>query len=192
VSGYTYPMLPALSASPQVLPASLREAAAPRFGPVDTYRGVLTYQADDMAVQDAGQAITASRTYRSDRLSGGDAGTGWTTSFDEALSASGATSAMSLPDGTSVGFATDPAAGYTPAPGVSATLTAGPGGSTVTSPNQVSYQFDPSGELTGINLGDDGHHLTIDHSGGQVSKVTGVSGRYIAYQPGRQRHQLQL
>ena len=62
VTGYSKPVLPALSASPQVLPASLREAAAPRFGPVDTYSGALTYQADDMAVQDAGKTITASRT----------------------------------------------------------------------------------------------------------------------------------
>jgi len=62
VTGYSKPVLPALPASPQVLPASLREAAAPRFGPVDTYSGALTYQADDMAVQDAGKTITASRT----------------------------------------------------------------------------------------------------------------------------------
>lgn len=181
VTGYAYSVLPALSASPQVLPEALREAAAPRFGPVDTYSGALTYQADDMDVQDAGQVIAATRAYRSDRLSGGDAGTGWTTAFDESLSASGGTSTLSLPDGSSIGFATDPAAGYTPAPGVSAGFTTGGSGSTVTSPNQVSYQFDPSGELTGINLGDPGHHLTVDHSGGQVSNVTGVSGRYLSY-----------
>ena len=181
VTGYTKAVLPALSASPQVLPASLRTAEAPRFGPVDTYSGALTYQAGDMAVQDAGKTITASRTYRSDRLSGGDAGTGWRTSFDEAMSASGSTSTLSLPDGSSLGFATDPAAGYTPAPGVSADFSSGANGSTVTSPNQISYQFDPSGQLTGMNLGDPGHHLTIDHSGGQVSKVTGASGRYLSY-----------
>ncbi len=181
VTGYTYPVLPALSASPQVLPASLREAEAPRFGPVDTYSGALTYQVDDVAVQDAGKTITAGRTYRSDRLSGGDAGTGWRTSFDEAVSASGNTSTLSLPDGSSLDFATDPAAGYTPAPGVSADFSSGANGSTVTSPNQVSYQFDAGGQLTGIDLGDSGHHLTIDHSGGQVSKVTGISGRYLSY-----------
>ena len=181
VTGYTQLVLPALSGSPLVLPASLREAAAPRFGPVDTYSGALTYQVDDLRVNDAGQVITGSRTYRSDRLSGGDAGSGWRTSFDESVTQDGNTSTLSMPDGTSVGFATDPAAGYTPAPGVSAGFQSDASGSTVTSPNQVTYQFNPAGELTGMNLGDDGHHLSIDHSGGQVSKVTGVSGRYLSY-----------
>ncbi len=181
VTGYTQPVLPALTASPLVLPASLREASAPRFGPVDTYSGALTYRVDDMQVQDAGKTITASRTYRSDRLTGGDAGSGWRTAFDEAMSSAAGTSTMKLPDGTSLDFTTDPAAGYTPAPGVAADFSTGAGGTTVTSPDRVSYQFDPGGVLTGMDLGDQGHHLTIDHSGGQVSKVTGVSGRYVAY-----------
>lgn len=182
VTGYTRAVLPALSGSPQVLPASVREAAAPTFGPVDTYSGALTYTVDDMDVQDAGKVIAASRTYRSDRLGGGDAGTGWTTAFGETLSSPvGGTATLSLPDGSSVPFSTDPAAGYTQAPGVSASYSTNSGGSTITSPNQVSYQFDPSGELTGMSLGDPGHQLSIDHSGGQVSKVTGVSGRYLSY-----------
>src|SRR5258706_9671332 len=122
VTGYTRAVLPALSASPQVLPASLRAAEAPRFGPVDTYSGALTYQAEDMAVQDAGKTINAARTYRSDRLSGGDAGTGWGTSFDEAISASGSTSTLSLRDRSSLRFGTDAAAGDTPASGRAAGL----------------------------------------------------------------------
>src|SRR5258706_1730812 len=117
LTGYTRAVLPALSASLQVLPASLRAAEAPRFGPVDTYSGALTYQAGDMAVQDAGKTITASRTYRSDRLSGGDAGTGWRTSFDEAMAASGSTSTLSLRDRSSLRFGTDAAARDMPGPG---------------------------------------------------------------------------
>ncbi|MEV4628235.1 hypothetical protein AB0J90_18360 [Micromonospora sp. NPDC049523] len=74
VVGYRNAVVPALSASPQVLPEAARETAAPRFGPVNTYTGALTYQVQDLAVQDAGKQLTATRTYRSDRLAGGDAG----------------------------------------------------------------------------------------------------------------------
>ncbi|MBF9130055.1 RHS repeat protein [Plantactinospora sp. S1510] len=181
VVGYLDGVLPALSGSPQVLPTAIREASAPRLGPVNLHSGALTYQTEDLAVQDAGKQLTATRTYRSDRLSGGDAGKGWTSAYSEALSTVGAQTTLNLPDGTALGFATDPGAGYTPAPGVSASYVTGATGSTVTTPEQTSYRFNPAGELTGLTLGDPGHEVDVQRSGGQVSRVTGVSGRHLAY-----------
>jgi RHS repeat-associated protein len=181
VVGYSKPVLPALSASAQVLPEALREAAAPRFGPVNAYSGGLTYQVTDLGFEDAGKRLDATRTYRSDRVGGGDAGQGWSTSYSEALSADGGLATFSLPDGTSLPFVTDQAAGYTPSPGVSADFTTSPAGSLVTTPGQTTYEFNPAGELTGLTLGDAGHRVDVQRSGGKVSRVTGVSGRYISF-----------
>ncbi len=181
VSGYKQAVTPSLSGSPQVLPASLREAAAPRFGPVNTYSGALTYQSDDMLVQDAGKALDFARTYQSNKPGSGDAGTGWSTAYSESMSQLGGVATMRLADGQSVDFATDPAAGYTPAPGVSADYSKGASGTSVRSPDATSYQFDATGQLTSMSVGDDGHQLSIQRSGGQVSKVTGTSGRYLSY-----------
>lgn len=181
VVGYTATVTPALSASPLVLPETAREAAAPRFGPVNTYTGALTHQVDDLALEDAGKTVTATRTFRSDRLNGGDVGPGWTSAFSESLSTSDGVATLSFSDGSSAGFLTDPAAGYVPAPGVTADFSATAAGSTVTTPGQTSYQFNPAGELTGLILGDPGHQLTVQRSGGRVSRVTGVSGRYLGY-----------
>lgn len=181
VVGYLHSVLPALSASPQVLPESAREAAAPRFGLVDTYRGTLTYQVDDLTVEDAGKRVTATRTYRSDRLSSGDAGLGWTSAFSESLSDTGDVVTMNFSDGSQLGFPLDPAAGYVPAPGVAADYATNASGTTVTTPGRTSYRFDPNGELVGMTLGDGGHELTVQRTNGQVSRVTGESGRYLDF-----------
>jgi YD repeat-containing protein len=182
VVGYHDTVLPALSGSPQVLPESAREAAAPRFGPVNTYTGALTYQAEDLTIEDAGKQVTATRTYRSDQLAGGDAGAGWTSAFSEELSQTGDLATLRFSDGSALGFVTDPAAGYLPAPGVSADFSTGDEGTSVTTPARTGYHFDPSGELVRMTLGDDGHELTVERAGGQVSRVAGESGRHLAYE----------
>ena len=184
VTGVAGGVGPGLSSAPQVLPPSLAEAAAPTFGPVNTFSGALTYAATDMSVEDAGKKIAATRTYRSDRLTDGDAGTGWISAYSEALSSSGGSSVLSLSDGSSLPFNVDAAAGYTPSPGVSADIVTGASGSTVTSNSQTGYEFDASGELTGVVLGDAGHRVQVDRSGGKVAKVTGVSNRFIEFERG--------
>lgn len=181
VVGYHSAVLPALSASPQVLPAAIREAAAPRVGPVNTYSGALTYAVDDLGVEDAGKRLTATRTFRSDRLSTGDAGAGWTTAYTEGLSTTGGVATLNLSDGGSLPFATDAAAGYSRAPGVATGYAPSATGATITTPARDAYRFNASGELVGMTLGDDGHPVTVARSGGQVSRVTGVSGRYLGY-----------
>jgi RHS repeat-associated protein len=175
-------VVPALSGSPGGVPSSVFEAAAPRFSNVDTYRGVLSYRATDLTINDAGKALSADRLYRSDRLANGDAGPGWSTSFSEALSTAQGLASLSLPDGSSLPFVTDPAAGYVPSGGIVASYSSGPSGSAITGADQVGYQFNPAGELTGLLLGDPGHQVQVDRSNGQLSKVTGVSGRYLSYQ----------
>ncbi|WP_198680497.1 RHS repeat-associated core domain-containing protein [Lentzea terrae] len=180
VTGYVKSVLPAMSGAPGAVPNGVNEASAPRYGPVNTASGALTYEASDLVVQDAGKQVTATRTYRSDAAAG-DAGVGWSTAFSEALSTANGTATMTTADGASIGFGIDPAAGYLPAPGVSAGFASDAGGSQVTTPGQDTYQFDPNGALTGMLLGDAGHKLDITRAGGQLERVTGVSGRYIAY-----------
>ncbi|GLZ33514.1 hypothetical protein Lesp02_57020 [Lentzea sp. NBRC 105346] len=180
VTGYSKPVLPTLSGAPGTVPGGVNEASAPRYGPVNTQSGALTYQASDLVMQDAGKQVTATRTYRSD-VTTGDAGKGWTSAFSEALSTANGVATMSTSDGQSIAFGTDPAAGYVPAPGVSAGFSSGAGGSEVTTPGLETYQFDPNGALTGMLLGDPGHKLTIGRSGGQLDRVTGVSGRRLDY-----------
>jgi len=182
VVGYRDTVLPALSGSPQVLPEAAREAAAPRFGPVNMYTGALTYQVEDLSIEDAGQRVTATRTYRSDQLAGGDAGTGWTSAFSESLSQTGDLATLRFSDGSALGFPFDPAAGYTPAPGVAAEFATTATGTTVTTPAQTGYHFNLNGELVRVTLGDEGHELTVQRAGGQVSRVVGESGRDLSYQ----------
>jgi hypothetical protein len=55
------------------------------------------------------------------------------------------------------------------------------GRTTVSTPDRDSYEFNTSGELTAMTLGDPGHRIVVARSGGQVSRVTGVSSRYLAY-----------
>jgi RHS repeat-associated protein len=165
-----------------VLPAAAREAMAPRYGPVNTYSGVLSFARTDLSVPDAGAVLVASRIYRSDLTGGSDAGPGWSVSYSEGLSAGGGLVSMALPDGRSLGFLTDPAAGYVPAPGVAAAFGVDPGATTITAADQTGYRFDPAGELTGLTLGDPGHVVTVSRSGGRPARVTGVSGRYLEYQ----------
>ena len=183
VTGWERLVLPALSAPPADFLDSVAEPYAPRVGPVDTYRGRLTYQVDDLTIQDAGKAITATRTYRSHAPGNGDLGAGWQTSFSEGLSTDldGVTS-MTLGDGSSVPFAEDAAAGYVPQRGVVADFASDEDGSVVTTPNDTTYTFDPSGLLTEMLLGDPGHQVDIDrNAAGKLSRVTGVSGRYLDY-----------
>jgi RHS repeat-associated protein len=185
-------VLPALSAPPPGVPQAVIDAAAARYGLVDTSRGSLTYQTSDMVVQDAGKTLTATRTYTSKRSVDSDAGEGWSTSYSEALSTFAGTASLSLGDGSSLPFTTDPAAGYVPAGGVAAGYSTGAGGSTVTTTDRTGYRFDPAGELTGLLLGDPGHAASVDRSDGKVAKVTGVSGRYLSYARSSSGHVTQV
>lgn len=182
-NGFKHHVAPGLSGAPALNPpAAVREAAAARYGPVDLYTGALTYQETDFGIEDAGKRLSVTRTFRSDKLSGGDAGPGWTSSYVEGLSSDGMGGwVLGLPDGGSIPFATDIAAGYTPASGVFADFTSDPTGSAITTGDQTTYQFNPAGELTGLLLGDPGHEVDIERSGGKVSKVTGTSGRYFTF-----------
>jgi RHS repeat-associated protein len=181
VLGYKYARdFPALAGGPREMPASVKEAAAPRFGPVNSVSGVLSWQAKDVSITDTGKALSATRSYRSDRSSG-DAGAGWSGSYSESLSSSGDTATMSFADGGSVPFASDPGAGYSPAPGVAAGFTTATSGSNVSTPGRTGYEFDAAGQLTGMTLGDAGHRVRVDHAGGGVGKVTGPGGRFLSY-----------
>ena len=179
-TGYFTKVLPALSAPPGAIPASLREAMAPRVGPVNTRSGALTYTQEDLSVEDAGKVVSAVRTYRSDRASGSELGKGWFTAFDERLSKNGDVGTLSTATGD-LPFTQDSAAGGVPAAGVSAGYSSGSDGSSVTTTDQTTYEFDLEGELTGMVLGDKGHKVDVDRDGGKLSKVTGESGRSISY-----------
>jgi RHS repeat-associated protein len=182
---YDRRMLPALSSSLGQVPAALVEAAAPMFGPVDTVRGRLTYQAMDLGVDDAGHALTATRTYRSDSTGVAEAGRGWTVSYSEALSAGpNGVATLTTADGARVPFGTDAALGYAPAPGVAAGYASSQSGTTITGSDRTAYQFNPAGELTGLTLGDPGHQVRVDRAGGTVSQVVGTSDRRLAYTRG--------
>jgi hypothetical protein len=154
---YFSTVLPALSGPAATsVQAAVAQADAPQYGPVNTATGALTFQADDLTVQDAGKQFTTQRTYRSDSAgTETDLGPGWSSSFSQALSAGvGGAASMTLADGRTIGFGTDPAAGYVAQPGVAAGYSSGAGGSSVTTPGQDTYQFDPTGALTGLQLGD--------------------------------------
>jgi RHS repeat-associated protein len=171
---------PSLSGAPGGLPEAVTRPYAPKYGPVDTYRGVLTYSATDLVVNDAGATITAARNYSSSAARDAapdDVGRGWRTSYSEGLATSGSSAAITLSDDGVIPLAGD---GGVPA-GVVADYATSAAGSTVTTGDNTTYEFDPAGELTGMVLGDPGHELDIDRAGGKVSKVAGVSDRYVEF-----------
>jgi RHS repeat-associated protein len=181
-SSYKGNVLPALSGPPPtVVGAAVAGWQAPRFGPVNTFTGALTYEVQDLAIQDAGKAVAAARTYHSDRSGSGDAGAGWSTTFSDTVSTVGAVSTLTSADGDQLPFTTDAAAGYVPSPGVTGTFATGVSGSTFATPDRTSYNFDASGAMTGMDLGDPGHHIDVHRAGGVLDKVTGVSGRFLSY-----------
>ena len=178
---YKFAVLPALSGAPPSVAEAVLDATSARYGPVSTSGGWLTYLATDLVVEDAGRTLTAARTYSSKNGTDSDAGPGWATSFSEALSTFQGVSSLRLADGSNLPFAVDPAAGYVPSGGVDADFVTGPTGTTITTTNRMGYQFDPAGDLVSLQLGDSGHRVDVDRSGGKVARVTGVSGRYLSY-----------
>lgn len=181
VVGHLQTVKPAMSRGLVPIPPSVLEASAPTFGPVNTASGALRYAVTDLSVHDAGKQLAATRAYRSDSDIDGDLGKGWRTAYTENVSPGTEGPSMGFSDGTSVPLGIDPAAGNLPGPGVSAAYTSDATGTTVTSPGQTSYQFNPAGELTQMTMGDPGHKVTVQQSSGQVNKVTGSSGRYVEY-----------
>jgi YD repeat-containing protein len=65
---------------------------------------------------------------------------------------------------------------------VAARFTTDAGGTTVTTPDHIGYQFDVNDQLTRVTLGDDGHELDVERMGERVSRVVGDSGRYLRYE----------
>ena len=79
-------------------------------------------------------------------------------------------------------FTTDAGGGLRPGPGRHGGIRDRPGAARPSRPHsRTRYDFDAAGELTGLTLGDPGHPVDVDRAGGQVSRVTGVSGRYLAF-----------
>lgn len=180
VTGYDLMSFPALAEDPGEMPLALAASQVPMFGPVDTFNGKVKYSATDLVVQDAGKQIEVSRTFDPDAAAG-DLGATWRSSYSEETSSVFGPMMLTLADGASVPFPTDPSSAQTPTRGVIATGTSLNGISTVTTPDRTTMSFDGAGELSAMFLGDPEHRLDIDHDGGKVSKVTGVSGRFVDY-----------
>lgn len=164
------------------VPASLIRPYHGQFNGVDTTDGTLSYSVDDLTVEDAGAQIDAGRNYSSSSsrdLGPSDVGRGWRTTYSEGMTPQGSPPAMTLSDDGSVPLS-DPT-NPTVYPGVAATLTTSSQGAEVSTPDHTTYEFDSTGQLTGMLLGDSRHRLDIDRAGGKVSRVTGVSGRNVEY-----------
>lgn len=179
-TGYGAETVPALTEDPGEMPLALAESQVPMFGPVDTFNGAVKYSATDLVVQDAGRQIEVSRTFDAGRT-GGDLGSTWRSSYSEETSSVLGPKMLTLADGASIPFPANPEAGELPTRGVSATGSSLNGISTVTTPDRATMTFDGSGQMTQMALGDPGHQLDIDHTGGKVSKITGTSGRFVEY-----------
>ncbi|UUI67269.1 DUF6531 domain-containing protein [Aeromicrobium duanguangcaii] len=179
-TGYGAEAMPVLTEHPGEMPLALAEGQVPMFGPVDTFNGTVKYSATDMVVQDAGRQIEVSRTFNSGQT-GGDLGAAWRSSYSEETSSVLGPMTLTMADGASIPFPAKTDAGQMATRGVSATGTSLNGISTVTTPDRATMTFDGSGQMTQMALGDPGHQLDIDHSGGKVAKITGTSGRFVEY-----------
>lgn len=178
--GWRLQMLPALHEPPHGLSDDLARPYASQFGPVDTFHGTLSYAATDLKVADAGEALTAGRVYRQDKLAeDGDFGAGWTMSYTEAVD----DTVLGLGDGSSVSLPPcDGNMSVTRDPGVSAACVTDQGETKVTTADNLTYVFNTAtGLLARMLLGDPGHVVSVNHTGGLVSQVVGESGRTLSY-----------
>lgn len=179
-TGYAPWALPALSEAPGDMPSVLAAGQVPMFGPVDTFNGRLKYSQTDLVVQDAGKQIEVSRVFDAE-MHTGDLGDTWRSSFSEQVSSMFGYNSLVMADGSAVPFPQDIDAGGVATRGVSASGSYSPLWSHVTTPDRTTMTFDGAGELNAVYLGDMEHRLDIDRVAGKVSKVTGISGRFVEY-----------
>ncbi|MFZ2503066.1 MAG: RHS repeat-associated core domain-containing protein [Nocardioides sp.] len=173
---------PSLSTGPNGMPQAVTRAHSPRFGSVDTGRGALIYSVEDMKVEDAGKTLKVERTYSSRPIGLTDNGDGWRASFGEALSTSvNGVADFTSGDGDSLPFAQDPSGEVVQQQGNASSYSTDATGSSVTTPDDVTYSFDAAGGLSSMLLSDPGHKVDVDRENGRVRKVTGSSGRTITY-----------
>jgi len=176
-------ILPMLLAAPAIgLDGIAGESAHPVVGPVDAFWGELRLSEGDLSIVDAGESVDMVRSYRSSPPGAptavGVLGTGWGVSFSESLTSAGSTTQVALPSGASTGWAES---GAVPNAGNFSSLTpdGGTGGSTVTGVDGNSLRFNAVGELTAVQSRDPGREVQVARAGGEISRVTGVSGRWV-------------
>jgi RHS repeat-associated protein len=176
--GYRWNVLPGLDAPITTTDAvAAADDAAPRTGPVNAADGTLTYEATDIELNDAGQSLRLTRTYKSSAATT-VLGHGWSTNYSAAMhKGPNGSSAVDFASGESLRFL---ASGESE-PGVAAAMTTSGTTSTVTGADNSSYEFDATGVMTAVTLRDKGHRVTLARANGNVSAVTGVSGRAITF-----------
>jgi RHS repeat-associated protein len=201
------PALPAEQAAGCTCPDILAPTAASqavRGSGVQTGTGGFTTTVPDLKMAGFGVTFEAVRRYSSTNTTAGTLGLGWSWTYDVRVippAAGQGAVTVRAEDGAQAVYQRAADGSYTRPPGVRSTLSATATGWRLTTPDQISYDFDATGRLTSIHnargLGTSvvytatkwtitdaaGHKVTIDlGSDGLVKAITLPDGRAVKYQ----------
>jgi RHS repeat-associated protein len=148
--------------------------------PVNLGTGSLTVHAQDLGLSGRVLAFDFTRWYNADDPTSGPLGPGWTHTFNWTLADRGATADLRRGDGRVDRFTRNGDGSYADPPNVFDTLVKnGDGTFTLTTTDQVRYDFSTGGRLTRISE-PAGNQIALGYTGSNLSAITDTVGRVVS------------
>jgi RHS repeat-associated protein len=151
--------------------------------PVNTALGNFVYQATDFKLPGRGLGIEFARNYNSQDSTDGPLGFGWTHTYNMQILPTGdGSKPVRWGDGHVETYQPDGAGGFTPPVGIFNKLIAnGDGTFTLTTRDQVRYEFSAAGALTALR-DRNGNTVALTYGvGGELAQVTAPGGRALTF-----------
>ncbi len=148
--------------------------------PVNSLTGAFTTFANDVSLPGVGFDFTLSRSYNSGDSRVTALGKGWTHSFVPEVFVGREEAVVTGEDGQQLTYLSDLAGSFTPPPGGRSELTAFEDGTAeLVRADQVTYQFDDSGQLSAIRDRNN-NTMTLTYTGFSLTSITDTVGREIS------------
>lgn len=148
-----------------------------RADPVNTATGAFTEAFTDAQVPAPGTPLTVGRVYSSDNTLTGALGKGWQLPWETRLQIASDGNAVLIGEGGSRHLYTKKSGGGFTTPGQARSMLAADGtGYKLTTADHATYDFNASGQLTGVK-DRTGRGLTLTYTGGKPTAITDAAGR---------------
>ncbi len=148
--------------------------------PVNTFTGAYFTSATDFQLPGRGLGFMFRRDYSSARTTGGPLGPGWVDNLGARLDFDADGNALFTSEtGATIPFFADGGGGFYPAAGVLSKLSAVGSEYQVAQPDQTTYVFDTSGQLSAVQ-DRNGNALTFAYTNGQLTTIIDTVGRTVS------------